>query len=265
MTTNLEKYKADIAKLIREGSILLIHLQWKHYPEDVEQQLGKDFAEIKKKFGEFGARYQAWYSEARAVIKQMLPDRLQDFVRQYEKPVNRKSITFENYVMEDCLQGLHITRGWEKETVVDASAGVPRLQQQLNILEAVEARFESTLFDIRQLVQADLFDSDLSAAALLAKNKFVRAAGAMAGVVLEKHLAQVCANHNVTTAKKNPTISDLNDLLKKAEVIDVARWRFIQHLGDLRNLCDHNKEKEPTKAEIDDLIDGVTKMTKTLF
>lgn len=29
--------------------------------------------------------------------------------------------------------------------------------QQLEIMKAVEARFESTLFDIRQLVQADLF------------------------------------------------------------------------------------------------------------
>jgi hypothetical protein len=46
--------------------------------------------------------------------------------------------------------------------------------------------------------------------------------------------------------KKEPTISDLNDALKGANVIDTPDWRFIQNLADLRNLCDHNKTTEPT-------------------
>ena len=41
---------------------------------------------------------------------------------------------------------------------------IPQFDQQLAILGAVRARFESSLFDIRQLVQADLFDSELDAA-----------------------------------------------------------------------------------------------------
>jgi hypothetical protein len=65
--------------------------------------------------------------------------------------------------------------------------------------------------------------------------------------------------------KKNPTINDFNELLKQNEIVEVPQWRFIQHLGDLRNLCDHNKTKEPTNAEIADLINGVDKISKTLF
>ena len=133
------------------------------------------------------------------------------------------------------------------------------------ILKSAKGRFESSLFDIRQLVQADLFDSELDAARELLKNKFVRAAGAIAGVVLEKHLAQVCRNHNVAVSKKHPTINDFNGLLKDNHVIDTPQWRLIQHLADLRNLCDHNKDREPEIAEIDDLISGVDKMMKTLF
>ncbi|MCH7787417.1 MAG: hypothetical protein IIC22_07890, partial [Chloroflexi bacterium] len=53
--------------------------------------------------------------------------------------------------------------------------------------------------------------------------------------------------------------------LKSAGVVDIPDWRFIQRLGDLRNLCDHNKDREPTKDEINELIDGVEKITKTLF
>jgi len=52
-------------------------------------------------------------------------------------------------------------------------------------IKVVKERFESSLFDIRQLVQADLFDSELEAAEELAKNRFSRAAGAVAGVVLD--------------------------------------------------------------------------------
>jgi len=144
-------------------------------------------------------------------------------------------------------------------------AAIPQFEQQLAILKSVRARFESSLFDIRQLVQADLFDSEVDAAKDLAKNKFLRPAGALAGVVLERHLAQVCENHAVRIAKKSPTISDLNEALKSADAIDIPTWRFIQHLADIRNQCDHDKKLEPTAEQVDDLIAGITKITKTLF
>ena len=131
--------------------------------------------------------------------------------------------------------------------------------------KSVQARFESSLFDIRQLVMADLFDSELDAAAELAKNKFLRAAGAVAGVVLEKHLTQVCANHSMAISEKGAGISDLNELLKGSNVVDVPQWRFIQHLADIRNLCDHSKTAEPTASQVGDLISGVAKVVKTLF
>jgi len=138
-------------------------------------------------------------------------------------------------------------------------------QMQLSILESIKIRFESSLFDIKQVLQADLFDSELSASRELVKHGFLRGAGAMAGVVLEKHLEQVCLNHQLSVAKKSPTISDLNDLLKNNNVFDTPNWRYIQRLGDLRNLCDHNKKREPTTEELNELIDGVDKVLKTIF
>ena len=42
-------------------------------------------------------------------------------------------------------------------------------------------------------------------------------------------------------------------------------WRFIQHLADLRNLCDHDRESEPTNAQVDELISGINKIIKTVF
>jgi hypothetical protein len=138
-------------------------------------------------------------------------------------------------------------------------------QQQLAILKSVKARFDSSLFDIRALVQADLFDSELDAAEELVKHKFIRPAGVVAGVVLERHLAQVCADHRVKITKKEPTISELSNALKEASVIDMPQWRFISFLADIRNLCGHNKTEEPTSEQVKDLIAGVKKTIKTLL
>ena len=233
----------------------------------IEKAHGDKTDQFLKRMPSFSNTYQSWYSEAKAVIRQLLPDRLSDFVRLYEKPKSRKEITIENYTIEDYLQGLVVTRGvgLQKETLVDPSAALRKFQQQLAILGSVKERFESSLFDIRQLVQADLFDSELDAAKELAKKRFVRAAGALAGVVIERHLAQVCDSHQIKIAKKDPGISDLNDLLKQADVISLPDWRFIQHLADIRNLCDHNKATEPTLEEVYDLIAGVAKVIKATF
>jgi hypothetical protein len=271
MATNLDRYKKDLNALCVKGEKLHLAIQKECFPEEFKRKIAnvdKDTKAFVKDLPSFTDAYQPWYSEALALVRQLLPDRLSDFISHYQKPKPRKDITFENYKIEDYLQGLRVTRtlgGWDEKKVVGPDAAIPQFRQQLAILKAVRARFESSLFDIRQLVQADLFDSELDVARELLKNKFTRAAGAVAGVVLEKHLAQVCDNHKIKLTKKNPTISDLNDALKNGKVIETPDWRFIQHLGDLRNLCDHDRKVEPTIEQVTDLIDGVSKISKTLF
>lgn len=92
---------------------------------------------------------------------------------------------------------------------------------------------------------------------------FARAAGAVAGVVLEGHLKQVCDNHGLP--KKSGTIAVLNDALKLADVIGLPQHRQIQFLGDIRNKCGHKNVSDPTADEVSDLINGVDKVVKTIF
>jgi hypothetical protein len=267
MISNLERYKMDLDSLIARGEDLHTALQRQCFPAQTEAKaaelIGGNPNDYLDKLPTFEVGYQPWYSEAKVLVKLLLPDRFLDFVRLYEKPKPRKEVTYENYSIEDCLQGLHVT--YRDQKLAGPDAAIPRLRQQLAIVKAIKGRFESSLFDIRQLVQADLFDSELAAAEELAKHKFTRAAGALAGVVLERHLAQVCDNHSVTVTKSTPTISELNDALKAASVVDVPQWRFVQHLADIRNLCDHSKKVEPTPAQVEDLINGTAKIVKTLF
>ncbi|MFV0678198.1 hypothetical protein [Variovorax sp. tm] len=271
MASNIDRFKADLDKLVQAGNHLLNAMQYECYPaqfaEAVKASQNKEkaseYLKSMKALPSFSEGYQRWYSESQAVVRQLLPDRVADFIRLYEKPKTRKEISYENYRVEDYLQNLRVTR--LGDTVVDKSAAIPHFRQQLAILKAAEGRFESSLFDIRQMLQADLLDSEIEAAEELSKYKFVRAAGAVAGVVLERHLGQVCVDHQCSPPKKNPTISDFNDALKTQGAIDVPQWRFVQHLADIRNLCDHSKVPEPTKEQVDDLIAGVKKVTKTVF
>ena len=265
---NVDRYTKDLDALRQKGTQLHNALHYECLPQEVKRQVPKKLGDEAEKFIQrlpsFKVEYQAWYSEAKALVRQLLPDRLSDFTRYYEKPRSRKDITYTNYVIEDYLEGLTITGPGDRK-IVGPDAAIPRFAQQLSIVTSIQERFRSSLFDIRQLAQADLFDSELDAAKELAKNRFTRAAGAVAGVVLERYLKEVCDNHQVKIRKRNPQISDLNDALKGADVIDIPQWRSIQQLGDLRNLCAHDKESEPTSDQINDLLAGVAKVTKTIF
>lgn len=263
---NLDRFKADLGSLLKQASKLELALLLTAFGKsEVLKSLKDENEESLKKVPLFNVAYEAWYSESLAVIRQLLPDRFQDFKDHFEPPKGRKNndITFANYRIQDALNGLRVSR--YGETIADEKAAIPHFRQQVAILQAAEKRFESSLFEIRQLVQADLFDSEIAAARELLKNKFLRAAGAIAGVVLEKHLLQVCDDHNLKIIKKNPGISDLNELLKANSVLDVPQWRFISMLGDIRNICDHNKKSDPTETQVSDLIDGADKILKTVF
>ena len=245
-------------------------IQYECYPDTIRKQVAAERGEdkVEKHLGElpeFRLEYQAWYSEALSMIKQVLPDRLEDFASYYEYPRSRKVITYENYMIRDYLQRLQVTRGPRKDVVVDGSAAIPEFMQQLSIVKAARETLDSTLTNLTVILQADLFDSEVDSARTLAKSGFLRAAGAVCGVVLEKHLRQVSVTHAIVIRKKRPTISDYNQALKDNDVIDLAQWRRVQLLADIRNTCDHAREKEPTEEDIDDLISGTNKVLKTVF
>ncbi|MEK7719590.1 MAG: hypothetical protein AAB347_08280 [Bacteroidota bacterium] len=246
MLSNIEKYKKDIQKLIKSGESIVSKMKE-----------NKNLAQLRQD-------YEIWYSESYAVIKIILPDRIIDFAKMYYDDKTKSGIKIRFQYTPPDSEGIN----WGMDSYsppkeIDIAKSI--FDSQIGILKSCEKRFESSLFDIKQLLQADIFDSELDAARELNKKGFARGAGAMAGVVLEGHLSQVCWNHKIAIKKNHPTINDFNQLLKDNEVIETTTWRFIQNLADLRNLCDHKKQQEPTKEQIEELIDGVVKINKTLY
>jgi hypothetical protein len=199
MPTNLDRYRSDLDRLVKTGSLLIVSMA---IAVDPKKQKDFGFSEKDaKKLPVVEHEYQKWYSEALACISQLLPARALDLVNYYKPDKARKEITFANYTISDYLKGLTVTWGPQKQKVVGPDAAFHALQQQVQIVTAAKQRLESSLFDIRALVQADLFDNELDAAEELNRKGFQRGAGAVAGVVLEGHLSTVCDQHKNAKSK----------------------------------------------------------------
>ncbi|MEN6457366.1 MAG: hypothetical protein ABFC63_00340 [Thermoguttaceae bacterium] len=257
MRGNLDEYRRDLKQLATLGEEMLVDISLRDAAMEGPEKLAAEHI-----CGCFERNYQRWYTEAGAVVAQLISGRSAEFEQLYLGDGRRKAIDADSYNIQDWLTGRKLpapaVRGGESLAVS------LRLKMQLEILKSAETRLESSLFEMRQLVQADLFDSEIEACRALASHGFLRAAGAMAGVILERHLRQLAESHEVVVSKKEPTLNDLNDRLKMAGVVDVPTWRHIQRLADIRNLCDHNKHRDPHKREVHELIDATDGIVKTL-
>ena len=270
MSAKGSKFQERLDQLIAKGNALLDAIRFECHPEPSKKlfvdKLGHAEAEkYVKKLPSFRLEYQAWYSEALVTIKQLLPDRLDDFKSYYEYPRVRKDVSFQNYMIRDYLQGLRVTHPASGKVYVDKKAAIPEFRQQLSLVIAAREVLQSTLMDMTSILQADLFDSEIDSARALVKAGFLRAAGAICGVIIEKHLKQICNMHLIALKTKKPTISDYSQALKDKDVIDTSQWRFVQHLSDIRNVCDHDRGRDPAKEQVEDLLSGTEKILKTIF
>ena len=266
MASNLERYKTDLDKLISLGQRMFLDLSLRSLKQN--SKLNKAQQEkLNKIEGTFESEYHNWYNQSFSIIKYLLPERLIEFELFYKGEQKRKTIDLITFTIQDWLMGTRAVFNERigKKAFDDLTSTVMKFNTQLEILKSVKVKFESSLFEIKQLLQADLLDSEIDSSEELLKNGYLRASGVIVGVVLEAHLLQVCNSHNISINKKNPTINDFNEVLKQNNVIDVPNWRFIQRLGDLRNLCSHKREREPLMEEVEELINGVDKITKTLY
>jgi hypothetical protein len=278
----------ELDRLVEDGdsihlSVLIRNWDNQEEKKKVEGQLKKQDAEARKKTkgkaedgpptllvtelikeDNFGSQYQRWYSKAMRVIEQLLPDRYQEFKELYRFDKRPKELDVTTYTVSDYIHGTVVSRGGVKR-FDPVNVGMGKMKDQIDILASARDRLDSILADIEGSLEATLLDDELATANELLKAKHVRSAGAVAGVALERHLKAVADNHGVSLGRKKPQIGSLNDALKEARVFDNPRWREVQRLGDIRNLCAHDGEREPKTEEVRELIESTERIIKTVF
>jgi hypothetical protein len=205
---------------------------------------------------DFTIAYQDWYTRAIKLVTLLAKDRSDDFNSYYFPNRTRSVLRPTTYVIKDYIsfEDYH-----SAEQIIKS-----KFVSQLGIIKSLFSRIDSVLSDVEGHLFAELQDEELKIASKIIEVN-IRSAGAIAGVVLEKHLQRTATNHMIKIGKRDPTISDLNDPLKKEGIYDLPTWRQIQVLGDIRNLCVHNKEREPTEVEVKKLIQETDNIIKTVF
>lgn len=248
--TSQEKLHKEIDSTIEQTATLIAFLK------------GKLKAERSKTFS-IHLEYQKWYSRALKIIELLGKDRLQEFKSYYEPDPKRKTMGYGSYAIQDYLKGI-APNSFHNPNFDCEGQTLQNLYNQYTILNSVIERLDTVLRDVQTALFSELQDTELNTARRLARVN-LRSSGVIAGVVLESHLEKVVANHDIKIPKKNPTLSDFNEALKGAEVYDTTIWRKISYLGDIRNICAHKKENDPTIDQVEDLINGVHWATKNIY
>lgn len=233
----LEKEAEDIEKKVT--NFLSYNFEWCYANDfDTETLLIEDhFRERQRKHIR---SYQIWYSKGEMLIKEYLYDRRNEFTREYD----------------EILSLLQLREGRAKKYVMFIiKEFTERFDIQRNLLLSLPEVFKIQNLNLMKMVSADLVESELDEAKLLLDHDFTRAAGAVAGVALERHLKTLC---EISTPPVEYTIGDTLDPLAtklyKEKHLDLIELKNIQYLASIRNKCDHAKEEDPTEKEVNELI-----------
>jgi len=252
MPVNLKAIEERITELVSEAQEL------QHFIEEHTVELfGSEGAIAHRNpvFYELKKRYQRWYGVCFQLLQNNMGFRLKEFENIYEKP---QGGMWGGLCIKDLLTGEHTT-------ILHAQMLQMGIQNQCAILESMPEVIRARTLQIDVLATAQLLDDELLQATYLLKRGFIRAAGAIGGVVLERHLKSLCrvADPPISIPSKKTTISDLNDQLRAHQVLSDADWRRVQWMADVRNLCDHERDQEPGKEVVLEFIQSLAKFIKT--
>lgn len=122
------------------------------------------------------------------------------------------------------------------------------------VFNAAREDFDGGLFNsVRNMVQAELFSTELDQAHELMKGGYTTAAAVIAGVVLETTLRRLCEDARIEPGSLNKMNADL----AKAGVYNLLVNKRITALADIRNNAAHGHPDKFTKADVADMIDKV--------
>ncbi len=109
------------------------------------------------------------------------------------------------------------------------------------------------LFDIKRLLQADIFDDFLEMAKYMLKMNYKDASAVIIGCVLEDSLRKLAEANNIEIVKngKSLTIDPLNIALAKAGVYDKLVQKQITSWADLRNKAAHGQFDDYDKNQVE--------------
>jgi hypothetical protein len=109
------------------------------------------------------------------------------------------------------------------------------------------------LNSVRNLVQAEVFSTEIDQAKELLSSGFSAPAAVVAGVVLETTIRKLCKNAGITASKKYK-LDKMNADLAKAGVYNLLVQKRITALADIRNNAAHGHYDQFEDSDVSDMI-----------
>jgi hypothetical protein len=226
--------------------------------EDYEKENIHEIAnEHSKKFSEC---YLSWFFTVSNCIKYLYPEKYNEFINCYynisttekRSPINYK---ISNYLNNEQLSKIKTINYYDEYKRINIVYNCFNFQKL--IVKAIIDNFDSVSFNYEKETYMTFQEENIDSVQELFDNDFLRAAGALCGVIIEKHLKTKLLpfDKDAFTSKKL-TLQPLNEACKTNNIYTTTEFKKIIHLTDLRNLCDHKNTIGPTKEQVQELIDG---------
>lgn len=176
----------------------------------------------------------------------------EDFPPNYQALYSEWIIKAQNILLLACGDNsIHFTAF--KRQLSGSSDTPKRLRQLIPILNAAYDDLKNGfLITFKQIVQAEVFDSELEQAKSLLESGYKNAAAVIAGVVLETAIKELCLNNGIGIERKR--LTQLSDDLAKAGVYNKLQQKQITALADIRNNAAHGDYDEFTKEDVERMI-----------
>jgi len=133
----------------------------------------------------------------------------------------------------------------------------PDVDQAFGVLLAAKDDYEKgSLFEVKVLIEAELFDDFLEQAENLLRSGYHQPAAVIAGSVLEDGLRKLCEKQGITLPDK-PKLDWMNSELAKRGVYNKLTQKKIISLADIRNNAAHGKWNEFQKSDVEEMLRSV--------
>ena len=220
---------------------------------NVTQLFQKRFNELAAQIGEVEATQKSSYSSFTGRSTESLDD---------SKLLNW-CVKVRSLLASVCgKESEHFLSFTQSESPKSFSSNIRTLEQLKAVFFAAKEDFEGGyLNSYRNLVQAEIFDSELEQAKELLASGFYVAAAVISGVVLETTLRDLCTEEGIAHGK----LDKMNADLAKAGKYNLLVQKRITALAGIRNSAAHGKPEEFTKDDVAAMIFDVERFVSDML
>jgi len=205
----------------------------------------------------FKNNYLSWYYATSSCIKFLRPDKYKEFIDLFKDNREKNALLIsnnykiENFIKNEELADISNNLIQEEAKRINITLNLFHYQQLM--IKAIIDNLDLVSFNYEKETYMTFQEENIDSAQELLDNDFIRAAGALCGVIIEKHLKPKLLPFDADAYKL--TLNALNDKCKINDLYSEIERKRISHMAGIRNLCDHKKPTDPTKQQIQTLID----------